>query len=204
MHIPHVYTFRLDLSRKRMFGQAPSCARLAPVAPKTSVDGNRVTIDGFRYDLSQAGKNRYAIADEFGAKLGYFSFNGRVVTPEDFGVEGAHPAILIGRTWLAAQVAKAPAASTAATTKGLCRVATHEKPTEADIEKARAYRAWLKKQPGCKASYFVLDPASGKAMTISIWESREHLAAVKDSSAPEGSAALANTSVEVFPMVEEP
>jgi len=172
--------------------------------PKTSVDGNRVTIDGFRYDLSPAGKNRYALNDEFGAHLGYFAVNGRVITPEDFGVEGAHPVIQIGRTWLAAQVTKAPAPAGAVQTKGFCRVVTHEKPADADAEKARAHRAWLKKQPGCKASYFVHDPASGKAMSISIWESREHLAAVKDSEAPEGAVALASVSIEVFPMVEEP
>jgi heme-degrading monooxygenase HmoA len=172
--------------------------------PKTSVDGNRVTIDGFRYDLSPAGKNRYALADEFGAKLGYFAVNGRVVTPEDFGVEGAHPVMQIGKVWLAAQAAKAPAATGPVQTKGYCRVVTHEKPSDADVEKARAHRAWLKKQPGCKASYFVHDPASGKAMSISIWESRDHLAAVKDADAPEGAAALASAAVEVFPMVEEP
>lgn len=172
--------------------------------PKTSVDGNRVTIDGFRYDLSPAGKNRYAVADEFGAKLGYFTFNGRVVTPEDFGVEGAHPVVQIGRTWLAAQVAKAPATTGPVQTKGVCRVMTHERPSDADLEKARNHRAWLKKQPGCKVSFFVHDPASGKALTISIWESRDHLAAVKDTDAPDGAAALASASVETFPMVEEP
>lgn len=176
----------------------------AVMPPKTSVDGNRVTIDGFRYDLSPAGKNRYALNDEFGAHLGYFGVNGRVITPEDFGVEGAHPVRQIGQIWLAAQAPKTPAPTGAVQTKGYCRVITHEKPTDADVEKARAYRAWLKKQPGCKASYFMHDPSSGKAMSISIWESREHLAAVKDSDAPEGSAALASAAIDVFPMVEEP
>ncbi len=172
--------------------------------PKTSVAGNRVTIDGCRYDLSPAGKNRYALADEFGAKLGYFSVNGKVVKPEDFGVEGAHPVMEIGRTWVAAQVAKAPAATGAVQTKGYCRVITHERPSDADLEKARAFRAWMKKQPGCKASYFVLDPASGKAMSISIWDSRDHMVAVKDAEAPDGAAVLASATVEAFPMVEEP
>jgi hypothetical protein len=176
----------------------------AAMPPKTSVDGNRVTIDGFRYDLSPAGKNRFALADEFGAKLGYFAVNGRQITPEDFGVEGAHPIVQIGRIWLAAQVAKAPTPTGAVPSKGYCRVITHEKPTDADLDKARAHRAWLKKQPGCKVSYFVHDPATGKAMSISIWESREHLAAVKDADAPEGAAVLASAAVDVFPMVEEP
>lgn len=174
------------------------------MASKTSVEGNRVIIDGFRYDLSPAGKNRYALSDEFGAKLGYFTVNGRVVTPEDFGVEGAHSVVQIGRVWAAAQAAKAPAPGGVVQTKGVCRVVTHEKPSDSDIEKARAHRAWLKKQPGCKASYFVHDPATGKAMTFSIWDSREHLSSVKDNEAPEGAAALASVSIEVFPMVEEP
>jgi hypothetical protein len=172
--------------------------------PKTSVDGNRVTIDGCRYDLSPAGKNRYALADEFGAKLGYFSVNGKVVKPEDFGVEGAHPVMEIGRTWAAAQVAKAPVPAGAVQTKGYCRVITHERPSDADLEKARAFRAWMKKQSGCKASYFVLDPSSGKAMSISIWESREHMTAVKDAEAPDGAAVLASATIETFAMVEEP
>lgn len=171
---------------------------------KTSVEGNRVIIDGFRYNLSPAGKNRFALEDEFGAKLGYFTVNGRVVTPEDFGVEGAHPVREIGRVWLAAQVSKTSTPTGPVQTKGFCRVITHDKPAEADLDKARAHRAWLKKQPGCKASYFLHDPATGKALSISIWDSREHLAAVKDSEAPEGAAALAGASVDVFPMVEEP
>ncbi|HRI64374.1 MAG TPA: hypothetical protein PK156_09045 [Polyangium sp.] len=174
------------------------------MASKTSVEGNRVIIDGFRYSLSPAGKNRYALEDEFGAKLGYFTVNGRVVTPEDFGVEGPHSVVQIGRVWAAAQASKAPTPTGAVQTKGYCRVITHERPTEVDLDKARAHRAWLKKQPGCKASYFVHDPASGKALSISIWDSREHLAAVKDTDAPEGAAALAGATVDMFPMVEEP
>jgi hypothetical protein len=174
------------------------------MAPKTTVDGNRVTIDGCRYDLSPAGKNRFAVADEFGAKLGYFGVNGRAITPEEFGLECPHNIMQIGRTWVAAQVAKTPVPAGAVATKGVCRVLTHEHPSDADREKSRSFRAWMKKQPGCKSSYFVLDPASGKAMSISIWESREHLAAVKDSDAPDGAAVLASATVEIFPMVEEP
>lgn len=191
-----------------MFGKVFSFVACAiwgsAMASKTSVEGNRVTIDGFRYTLSPAGKNRYALEDEFGAKLGYFTVDGPRIKPEDFGVEGAHPVMQIGRVWAAAQAAKAPAPAGPVQTKGYCRVITHERPAEADLEKARAHRVWLKKQPGCKASYFMNDPASGKALSISIWESREHLAAVKDSDAPEGAAALAGASIDVFPMVEEP
>lgn len=172
--------------------------------PKTSVDGNRITIDGSVYMASPAGPNRYAVADEFGSRLGYFMINGRAVKDDDYGVEGAHPVLQIGKLWAAAQAAKAAPKAAAPATKGFCRITTHEKPSEADLDKARAHRAWLKKQPGCKACYFVLDPATGKAQTITIWETREHLAAVKDSAAPDGATPLTGTSVETYPMVEEP
>lgn len=174
------------------------------MAPKTSVDGNRVTIDGLHYTATPAGANRYAVNDEFGTRLGYFMVNGRAVKDDDYGVDGAHPVLMIGKLWVAAQVAKAAPKAAGPQTKGFCRITTHEKPTEADLEKARAYRAWLRKQPGCKLSYFVHDPATGKAQTITIWETREHCAAVQTSAAPEGSAPLAGTSVDSYPMVEEP
>jgi hypothetical protein len=174
------------------------------MAQKTGVDGNRVTIDGFVYLVTPAGSGRYAVGDEFGSKMGYFTIRGKVVMPDDYGIEGAHPVVQIGKLWSAAQAAK-PAEKTAApATKGVCRVETHERPSDADQEKARAYRAWLKKQPGCKASYFVLDPATGKALSISIWETREHLTAVKEAKPPEGAAPLGTTNVDSFPMVADP
>ena len=80
----------------------------------------------------------------------------------------------------------------------------NERPAEADLEKARAYRAWMKKQPGCKASYFVHDPATGKALSISIWETRAQIVALRDGTPPGDAAALAASSVELYPMVEEP
>ena len=130
---------------------------------------------------------------------------GRVVTPEDYGVEGAHPVLQIRKLWAAANLWKANEKSASSIpTKGICRVVTHEKASEADLEKARAYRIWMRKLPGCKASYYVTDPATGKGMTISIWETRDQMNAFKEAKPPEGTAALKSLSVEVFPMVEEP
>ncbi|UQA56930.1 hypothetical protein [Polyangium aurulentum] len=174
------------------------------MAVKTSVDGNRVTIDDYIYTVTPAGPGQYAVADEFGGRLGYFTVRGRVVTPDDYGVQGAHPVLQIGKLWAAAHLFKPTEKAAAPATKGLCRIATHERASEADLEKARAYRAWMKKQPGCKASYFVLDPATGKGMSISIWETREHLNALREMRPPEGATPLQSTSVESFPIVEEP
>jgi hypothetical protein len=173
------------------------------MASKTHVSGNRVTIDDSVYVLTPAGPGRFGVADEFGDKLGYFAVRGKAVEADDFGVAGAHPLLQIGKLWVAANAPKSEDAGKGPATKGVCRVAVHERPTDADLDKARAYRAWMRKQPGCKASYLVLDPATGKALSISVWASRAELSAVKDTS-PDGAPALKATSVEVYPMVEEP
>jgi hypothetical protein len=174
------------------------------MATKTSVNGNRVTIDENVYEVRPAGTAQYAVFDEVGGRLGYFTVRGRAVTPEDYGIEGMHPIVQIGRLWVAANVAKTEDKPAAPATKGFCRVATHERPADADVEKARAYRAWMRKQPGCKASYYVFDPATGKGLSISLWETREQLAVLRDGKPPEGAAALQAASVEIYPLVEEP
>lgn len=171
---------------------------------KTSVAGERVTIDDSVYLVKPAGTGQYVVHDDFGDKLGYFGVRGRAIVPEDYGVAGMHPVLQIAKLWTAHHLAKADDAGGAPATKGFCRVVTHEKADDAALEKARAYRAWMKKQPGCKASYYVLDPATGKAMSISIWETREQLGAARDQTPPDGAVALKSTSVEVFPIVEEP
>src|SRR4051812_46519905 len=128
------------------------------MASKTQVDGNRVTIDDTVYVIKPAGAGKYTVFDDFGGKLGLFTVTGKKIDPEDYGVEGAHPVLQIGKLWGAANLKddKGPELAT----KGICRIATHDKPSSGDLEKARAHRAWLKKQPGIKASYLVHDPAS--------------------------------------------
>jgi hypothetical protein len=174
------------------------------MAPVTRVDGKKVHIDDCTYVVSPAGKDHYGVADDFGGNLGYFTVRGKTISPDDFGVEGAHPILQIGKLWAAANLFHDAVKSAAPTTRGVCRIAVHERPAEADLEKARAYRAWMKKQPGCKASYFVHDPATGKALSISIWENRAQIASLQSSTPPGDAVALAASSVEVYPMVEEP
>lgn len=174
------------------------------MATKTHVDGDRVTIDDSVYRVKPAGSGQYAVFDDFGGKLGYFTVNGKAIKPEDYGVADMHPVLQIAKLWAAHHLSKNEEKGAELATKGLCRVVTHERPSAADLEKARAYRAWLKKQPGCKASYFVHDPATGKAMSISIWEGREQLSAARDATPPDGLAPLKSAGVEVYPIVEEP
>jgi hypothetical protein len=173
------------------------------MAQRTSVDGNKVKIDDETYLVTPAGAGQQVVHDDFGGKLGYFTVRGKVVEAEDYGVAGAPPVVQIGRLWAAAQASKDDKAAGPAT-KGVCRIAVHEKPSEADLAKGRAYRAWMRKQTGCKASYFVHDPATGKALSISIFENRAQIAALRDGTPPSDAAALAAASVEVYPIVEEP
>jgi hypothetical protein len=173
------------------------------MAPRTSVDGNKVRIDDSSYEVKPAGKDNYAVFDDFGGRLGYFTVRGKVITPEDYGVDGAHPVVQIGRLWAAANLFKEQDKEAGPRTVGVCRIAVHERPSPADMDKARAHRAWMKKQTGCKASYFVHDPETGKALSISIWANRGQLAALGSASPPEG-AALPATSVEIYPFVEDP
>lgn len=173
------------------------------MAPRTHVQGNKVQIDENVYLVSPAGAGQYSVADDFGGRLGYFRVNGKAVSAEDYGVEGAHPILQIGRLWVLAQAAgdqkgKGPA------TKGVCRVAVHENVSEVDLGRARDHRAWMKKQTGCLASYFVLDPATGKSMSISIWDNRGSFAALKGGTPPGDAAEPAAISVDFYPIVEQP
>jgi hypothetical protein len=174
------------------------------MAQRTRVEGNKVIIDDSTYVVTPAGANQYVVNDDFGGKLGYFKVNGRTIIPEDYGVDGAHPIVQIGRLWAGAQLSNDKEKAAGPATKGVCRIAVHERPSEVDLEKARAYRAWMKKQTGCKASYFVLDPATGKALSISIWENRAQIASLRDGTPPGDAADLASSSVELYPIVEEP
>jgi heme-degrading monooxygenase HmoA len=85
----------------------------------------------------------------------------------------------------------------------ICRIATFDKKPDVPEERMREFRAWLKGQPGITALYHVHDPKTGKAVSITFWESEEHLLALKDRVPPGGSLGMKPSSVEVFPEVVE-
>ena len=173
------------------------------MASKTSVAGNRVTIDDNVYDVKPAGTNKYSVFDEFGDKLGNFTVRGKAVDPEDYGVAGACSISQISKLWAAEHLSKADEKSSPEG-KMVCRIATHDRPSAADLQKAKGYQAWLKKQPGVKAAYLTHDSATGKTLSISVWETREQMAALKDRAAPDDAVALKSVSVEVMPIVDHP
>jgi hypothetical protein len=172
------------------------------MASKTSVTGNRVTIDDSVYEVKPAGAGKYTVFDEFGGRLGNLTVKGKGVDPEDYGVSGAHPVAQIGKLWAAVNLSK-PDEKGAQEGKRVCRIATHEKPAAADLQKAKAHLAWLRKQPGVKAAYIAHDPATGKTLTLSVWESREELAALKDRTPPDGAAPMKSVSVELLPVIDD-
>jgi hypothetical protein len=173
------------------------------MASKTSVSGNRVTIDDSVYVVKPAGLNRYVVTDDFGGTLGYFLVRGKAIEPDDYGVEGSHPVIQIARLWTAVSLAKPDEKSAAPQSKMVCRIVTHERPGEAALQKAIAHRAWLAQQPGFKGAYLAQDPATGKTLSVSLWATKEHLDALRDQAPPDGAAPLKAASAELFQLFED-
>ena len=85
----------------------------------------------------------------------------------------------------------------------ICRIATFDTKPDVSDEKMGAFRAWMKSQPGLKHIFHVHDPATGKVMSISFWESAEQLAAVKDRTPAGGPLGLKPSTVETFSDVIE-
>jgi heme-degrading monooxygenase HmoA len=85
----------------------------------------------------------------------------------------------------------------------ICRVATFDTRPDISEEKMVAFRAWMKSQPGFKTMYHLHDPSTGKAMSISFWESAEQMMAMKDRTPPGGAIGLKSSKVEIFPDVVE-
>ncbi len=174
------------------------------MAIKTSVTGNRVTIEDSVYFIKPAGINRYTVFDDFGCILGNFNLRGKTIDPDDYGVEGVHAVMQIARLWSTAELPKAEEEKSAGPeSKVVCRIVTHGRPGDADMKKAKAHRAWLTAQPGFKGAYLAQDPETGKTLSISLWETRERLEALKDQTPPEGAASLKPTATEVFQLFED-
>jgi hypothetical protein len=174
------------------------------MAIKSSVENYQITIEDSVYIVKSAGPNKYAVFDDFGGKLGGFVVRGNAIEPEDYGVAGAHPILRIAKRWAEANRSTATKAGAAPNSTMVCRISTHDRPTETDLRRARAHRAWLKSQPGFKAAYLAQDPATGKTLAITLWASREQLAALEARALPEGAVPLKPLSTETLQLLEEP
>jgi hypothetical protein len=78
----------------------------------------------------------------------------------------------------------APAPSEGGPSKKICRISTYSRPDTVSLAKALAYHSWLRTQPGVEAAYFTQDPESGKTVSVTIWENKEKLAAMRFAKPP--------------------
>lgn len=83
----------------------------------------------------------------------------------------------------------------------ICRIATFNGKVDLDTDEMRAFHAWMSEQAGFKAAYNVVEHQTGKALSISFWESVEDLVAMADRTHPGGSTGGKPDSVEVFTVV---
>jgi hypothetical protein len=164
----------------------------------TKVEGNKVSIDDVAYQLKPQPDGSIKVFDDYNMHIGSFTFRGRAVEAEDFGVELAHPVKQIGKLWVEAQVA-AREAKPAAAALALCRIAQHEPADEASVTKASAYVAWLKKQPGVISATLAYDSAKKRAVSITVWKDQASMSAL--TAPPDGAAPLKASSSETIPVV---
>lgn len=75
------------------------------------------------------------------------------------------------------------------------RIATFAQKPDVDPAKYAQFQQWMGSQPGMVAGYHVVDPQSGKYLSITVWESREAVLAMKDRPFPGGPLGLKPESV---------
>lgn len=81
----------------------------------------------------------------------------------------------------------------------ICRVAYHESsPGPVDSAAAQQFRDWIRGQPGFVAGWHAQDPTSGRVVSFTVWQSKEHMDALRDRVPPSGPIGMKPTSVEVF------
>ena len=85
----------------------------------------------------------------------------------------------------------------------ICRVAMHEQtPGPITSEEARGFREWLKEQPGFVGGYHAHDSKIGRMVSITVWDSEESMAALRNRTLPGGPVGITKR-LELFDVVEE-
>jgi hypothetical protein len=85
----------------------------------------------------------------------------------------------------------------------ICRVALHEKsPGSVSSDDARGFRNWVKEQPGFVDGYHVQGSETGRMYSITIWESKEGMEALRGHTPPGGLLGIATDREELFDVVE--
>jgi heme-degrading monooxygenase HmoA len=84
-----------------------------------------------------------------------------------------------------------------------CRVALHEKtPGSVASDEAKGFRYWIKGLPGFVDGYHVQDSETGRMLSITIWESKESMQALRGETPQGGSLGIMTDREELFDVVE--
>ena len=81
----------------------------------------------------------------------------------------------------------------------ICRVAFHDSvPGPITSEQASSFRAWMKQMPGFVDGWHAIDDTTGRVVSFTVWESEEHLLALRDKMPPGGPAGMKPSLIETF------
>jgi hypothetical protein len=88
------------------------------------------------------------------------------------------------------------------TTPMIARLAEHSHiPADLDPEYVARHRAWIAAQPGFCGGYHLLEPETGRALSLTIWQDHDALAAVGRAQAGSESPADGRLSRQTQPTV---
>jgi hypothetical protein len=65
-------------------------------------------------------------------------------------------------------------------------------------QRAGEFRDWMKSQPGFVHGWHAIDPVTGEGVSVSVWNSREEMQALKGRVFPGASLALKPSSVAFY------
>ncbi len=84
-----------------------------------------------------------------------------------------------------------------------CRVALHEQPPgSVASDEARGFREWIKGLAGFVDGYHVQDSETGRMLSITIWESKESMEALREETPQGGPLGIVTDREELFDVVE--
>ena len=86
----------------------------------------------------------------------------------------------------------------------ICRVAIHKQsPGSIASEEARSFRKWIKEQPDFIVGYHAQDSQTLKSVSITVWDSKDSMMALRDRTPPGGPVGITTDWQEIYDVVAE-
>ena len=86
----------------------------------------------------------------------------------------------------------------------ICRVVIHEQsPGSIASDEARSFLELMKEQPGCVGGYHAQDCQTLKSVSITVWDSKDSMMALRDRTPPGGPVGITTDWQEIYDVVEE-